>query len=140
MQPDAYLEWPSTVGGAATIDFGEDLSCCRNRVTCSGWIIERRTEDRHEPVAKKLVDEAAVAIDRFDHKGEDAVEKRHDILRPPRACICREVADIEKHHADFAQFAPDLRRACQQALDDRRRDMLAEEIGHSLAQRRRLDG
>ena len=42
---------------------------------------ERRTEERHDPVAHHLVHGALVAVDRLHHPFEDRVEKLARLLR-----------------------------------------------------------
>src|SRR5215472_1306114 len=76
-----------------------------------------------------------MAVHGLDHEGEGRVEEFHHLLRRPIPGIGGEIADVQEHHADRPDVAGELRRGLQQAIDDRGRDMLAEEVGHPLARR-----
>jgi len=52
----------------------------------------------------------------------------------------REVANVEKHHADLARLPGELRRPLEQAVDHGGRHVLAEQIRHLFARGRLVDG
>ena len=58
-------------------------------------------ECRQEPVAQKLVDEAAVRVNRLRHYFEKAVQALDHLTRRARLAKAREVADVAKQDRDF---------------------------------------
>src|SRR6516164_10256815 len=136
MQPDADPERPRTVRQTTLINLRQYLPRRLNRVAGSEGIVERRAKYFQKPVAQKFVDEAPLAVDRFDHECKAAVEELDHCRRRAVARVFREVADVEKHHADLADVTCELRRTVQQALDDRWRHVLAKEVGDPLARDR----
>ena len=69
---------------------------------------QRRAEDRHQPVADHLVDDAAVAADRVEHQRVVGVEQLDRLLGRLRLDQRREAADVGEH-------APSRRRAGRRA-------------------------
>jgi hypothetical protein len=66
-----------------------------------------------KPIAQKFIDETPVAVDRFDHECEVAIEELDHCLGWPAARVFREVTDVEEHHADLTDVARELWRAIQ---------------------------
>jgi hypothetical protein len=113
--------------------------CGGDGMMSGGRVVKRRAEDRHEAVAEEFVDEAAVSVDRLDHEGEVGIEELDNLFGLLVARVRREVPDIEKHHADLARLAREVRRTCKQTIDDGWRNVLAEEVGDAIARGRLLD-
>ena len=68
-----------------------------------------------------------------DHLGEEVVQQRHRFAGRPHAGHRREAADVEEQHADLAHLARRIGARGQQAVDHRRRDVLAEHVGDAVA-------
>lgn len=84
-------------------------------------------QDRHEAVAEKLVDDALVLVDDVDHEVEQRIQVGHHGLGPRADRVAAKVTNIQKHHADVAQFATELDRLIEQLIGDLRRDVLTED-------------
>ena len=76
-------------------------------------VIDRSPEHRHESVAEKLVNQPVVLVDDIDHEFEQRIQIGHHGLRPLAGRIAAEVSNIQKHHADVAQFTAELDRLVQ---------------------------
>src|ERR1700731_3904211 len=76
----------------------------------------------------------------------DSIMKPQVALRNSTTCSGRllraftvKFPNVEKHHADLARLTREVRRTCKQAIDDRRRNVLAEKVGDAIARGRLLD-
>ena len=96
-------------------------------------VVDRSPEDRHESVAEKLVHDSVVFVDDVDHEVEQRIQIGHHRLRPFAGGVAAEVANVQKHHADVAQFAAEFHGLMQQLLGDLRRDVLTEDANRPIA-------
>ena len=96
-------------------------------------VLDGSAEDRHESVAEELVHDSLVFVDDVDHEVEHRVQIGHHGLRPLAGRVAAEVANIQKHHADVAQFAAELDRLMEQLFGDLRRDVLTEDPNRPIA-------
>ena len=99
-------------------------------------IVDRRAEDGEQAVAQKLVHDAVVPIDDVDQDFENGVEAGDDLGRRAAARGCGEAANVDEHHAHPPHFAELGRADGEKPLDHARRDVLTEQVGHSVAGRR----
>ena len=83
-------------------------------------VLDGSPEDRHESVADKLVHDAVMFVDNVDHEVEQRIQIGHHGLRPFAGGVAAEVANIEKHHADVAQFAAEIDGLMEQLFSDLR--------------------
>ena len=74
----------------------------------------------------------------LDHEGEVGIEELDNLFGPLAAGVRRKIPNVEKHHADLARLAREVRWTCEQAIDDRWRNVLAEEVGDVIAHGRLL--
>ena len=58
------------------VDIARGAQC----LAAAGGLSVAAAEDRHQTVAQVFVDGAVVALDRFAHLGEQAVEDEHDVV------------------------------------------------------------
>ena len=95
-------------------------------------IVDRSAPEGHHRIADVLVHRAVVGVDHLGHRGEEAVQVvaqqlRVHVLRHPR-----EAPDVGEQDRQFlvATLERDVVRILRHALDQLRRDVLAEQADH----------
>ena len=110
VKPDTHPRRANLTRRVQPVEALENFQGGAHRMGATLGVFDGSSEDRHEAVTEKLVHDSLVFIDDVDHEVEQGIQIRHYGLRPLPGRVAAEVANIQKHHADVAQFAAEIDR------------------------------
>ena len=135
-ETDAHLDRLEPALGSLRVQRGEGADhIIRDieRVVGIGGADDRRSEDRHQPVAHIFVEHAAAGKDDLDHLGKVFVQHRHRIARGHGLGHQREAPDVRKQHGgDQVAALEDIVAAREQPIDDLLCHIARHRVAHAL--------